>query len=126
MQYVEHRLIQAVPHLEPVVRTYNKSNHKIDTRSRWTEINGRARTTEPAQPPLFGHPLPLVGCQVCVLLRFREHRFVDQVDRLTAVGGRWNIHSDLIPHPLPTGRKIEELPGDRKLIHKCDSSARRV
>ncbi len=54
--------------------------------------------------------------QMRVLRRLLDHALMDRRDGPRRVLARGNIDRNLIPHPLPGGREVEVLPGDREVV----------
>src|SRR5205807_1754096 len=59
-------------------------------------------------------------------LRLSENCALNSLNGLLRSGPGRHVYADLVPHPLPRGRKVEVLTGNRKIVDERHPTSRRM
>src|ERR1700733_14378461 len=115
MQHIDDSYVQSVAHLETLRGPGYVTYHQVDSRAGRTQIHRRARAGM-AHAAVPRNPLPFLLREPGILLCLFQHRFVNERDLGVCVRGLWKTYGNLIPHPLPNGRKIKVLARHRVVV----------
>src|ERR1700761_1451789 len=122
VQHIDDAHVQSVAHLESLRGPGYVTYHDVDSSAGGTQVQRRARVGM-AHAALPRNPLPLLLREPGIRLCLFQHCFVNERNLGICFRRLWKTDGNLIPHPLPNGRKIEVLARHRVIVDEGGSSS---